>query len=240
MGNSLITASLGVLRMRELYRQRVLSKDSLDDAENQLSVTVAALKRSEGAIDYAKFEVSQCVIRAPISGVVLQKYREVGDTINFGGTIQAGGGATDIAQLADLSDLRCEVDISESDIAKVTMGSPATVIPDAFPDHPFPASVVKIYPEADRQKGTVKVEVRILQPDLKIIKPEMSAKVSFESIEEGDTLELTLNKEWAGGLAIAITRLVEAGRPPCPLCGGPLDSRGHDCPRTNGHRPPIR
>ena len=62
------------------------------------------------------------------------------------------------------------------------MGTPATVIPDAYPDDPFPAQVVKIYPEADRQKGTVKVEVQILQPDLKIIKPEMSAKVTFQSI----------------------------------------------------------
>jgi HlyD family secretion protein len=122
------------------------------------------------------------VITSPINGVVLQKYRELGDTINFGGEIQAGGGATDIAQLADLSDLRCEVDINESDIAKVKMGTPATVIPDAYPDMPFAAQVVKIYPEADRQKGTVKVEVRILQPDLKIIKPEMSAKVTFQSI----------------------------------------------------------
>ena len=65
-------------------------------------------------------------------------------------------------------------------------------------------------------------------------------EVSLESIEEDDTLDLTLTKELAGGLAIAITRLVEAGRPPCPLCGGPLDPKGHDCPRTNGHRPPIR
>jgi len=65
-------------------------------------------------------------------------------------------------------------------------------------------------------------------------------EVSFESIEEEDDLDLTLTKELAGGLAIAITRLVEAGRPPCPLCGGPLDPKGHDCPRTNGHRPPIR
>ncbi|MBW4077488.1 MAG: DUF3090 family protein [Acidobacteria bacterium] len=65
-------------------------------------------------------------------------------------------------------------------------------------------------------------------------------EVSLESIEEEDNLDITLSKELAGGLAIAITRLVEAGRPPCPLCGGPLDPKGHDCPRTNGHRPPIR
>jgi HlyD family secretion protein len=169
-------------RLRELYRQHVQSKDALDDAENQLAVAEAELKKADGAIDFAKFAVSQTVITSPINGVVLQKYRELGDTINFGGEIQAGGGATDIAQLADLSDLRCEVDINESDIAKVKMGTPATVIPDAYPDNPFPAQVVKIYPEADRQKGTVKVEVKILQPDLKIIKPEMSAKVTFQSI----------------------------------------------------------
>ncbi len=65
-------------------------------------------------------------------------------------------------------------------------------------------------------------------------------EVTFGSIDDEDSLTLTLTKEWAGGLAIAITRLVEAGRAPCPLCGGPLDARGHDCPRTNGHRPPLR
>lgn len=64
--------------------------------------------------------------------------------------------------------------------------------------------------------------------------------VTFSSLEEDHTLALSLTKEWAGALAIAITRLVEAGRPSCPLCGGPLDARGHDCPRTNGHRAPLR
>ena len=69
---------------------------------------------------------------------------------------------------------------------------------------------------------------------------EREIEVTFESVDEEDTLELTLTREWAGAVAIAITRLVEAGRPVCPLCGGPLDARGHDCPRTNGHRAPIR
>jgi uncharacterized repeat protein (TIGR03847 family) len=65
-------------------------------------------------------------------------------------------------------------------------------------------------------------------------------EITFESLEDDDEeLTLTLSKEQAGGLAIAIARAVEAGRPTCPLCGGPLDARGHDCPRTNGYRPPI-
>jgi RND family efflux transporter MFP subunit len=108
-----------------------------------------------------------------------EPYREVGDTINFGGQIQAGGGATDIAQLADTDDMRAEVDINEADIAKVGIGSPVVVTLDSYPDKPFDAALVKVYPAADRQKGTVKIEVQIARPDLQIIKPEMSAKVSF-------------------------------------------------------------
>ena len=64
--------------------------------------------------------------------------------------------------------------------------------------------------------------------------------VVIDGADDEDQLILTLSAEWASALAIAIVRLIEAGRPPCPLCGGPLDARGHDCPRTNGHRAPIR
>src|SRR5215467_3128342 len=156
-----------------------MSTDDLETAITAAEVAQAQLKRDEAAVDYAKFNVNQCVIRSPINGIVLKKYREVGDTINFGGQIQAGGGATDIAQLADTDDMRAEVDINEADIAKVGIGSPVVVALDAYPDKQFDAAVVKVYPAADRQKGTVKIEVQIARPDLQIIKPEMSAKVSF-------------------------------------------------------------
>ena len=166
-------------RHRELYASGIVSKDDYETSENALSVAQATLKRAEAAIDYAKFQVSQCLIVSPIDGVVLQKYRELGDTINYGGQVQAGGGATDIAQLADTADMRAEVDINESDIGKLSLGMPALVVPDAYPDARFDATLVKIYPEADRQKATVKVEVQIRQPNLAMIKPEMSVKANF-------------------------------------------------------------
>src|SRR6266404_4735241 len=166
-------------RARHLFGRGVISKDEYETAMNAAEVAQAALQRDTAAVDYAKFEVGQCVITSPINGIVLHKYREVGDTINFGGQIQAGGGATDIVQLADTDDMRAEVDINEVDIAKVSLGSPAIVVPDAYADRRFEASLVKLYPKADRQKGTVKVEVQFNKPDLQIIKPEMSVKVRF-------------------------------------------------------------
>ncbi len=57
--------------------------------------------------------------------------------------------------------------------------------------------------------------------------------------ETGAIARLSVSREQAASFAIQATSLVESGRPPCPLCGSPLDPSGHECPRTNGHRPPA-
>ena len=57
--------------------------------------------------------------------------------------------------------------------------------------------------------------------------------------ETGAIARLSISREQAADFSIQATRLVESGRPPCPLCGSPLDPSGHECPRTNGHRPPA-
>lgn len=60
-----------------------------------------------------------------------------------------------------------------------------------------------------------------------------------EAGDEATVARVAITREQAAAFAIRATSLVEAGRPPCPLCGLPLDSTGHDCPRANGHRPPV-
>lgn len=68
-----------------------------------------------------------------------------------------------------------------------------------------------------------------------------TVEVVIDDVDDDNPNRFTLqvSREQAAAFAIQATRLVEAGRPPCPLCGLPLDPRGHDCPRTNGHRAPI-
>jgi uncharacterized repeat protein (TIGR03847 family) len=53
----------------------------------------------------------------------------------------------------------------------------------------------------------------------------------------GDLLRVRLSPAAARAFAKRAQRVVAAGRPPCPLCGNPLDPQGHVCPRQNGHRP---
>ena len=57
--------------------------------------------------------------------------------------------------------------------------------------------------------------------------------------EEAAEARFSLTREQVAALAVHGTQLVASGRPPCPLCGYPLDQRGHACPRTNGHRAPT-
>ncbi|HZQ85994.1 MAG TPA: DUF3090 family protein [Acidimicrobiales bacterium] len=60
-----------------------------------------------------------------------------------------------------------------------------------------------------------------------------------EDDDVGEVARLAATREQIAALAIRGVALVEAGRPPCPLCGFPLDPSGHVCPRTDGHRPPT-
>ena len=49
-------------------------------------------------------------------------------------------------------------------------------------------------------------------------------------------LRVRITPSAARAFAQRALNLVAAGRPPCPLCGLPLDANGHVCPRQNGHR----
>ncbi|HEX6031783.1 MAG TPA: DUF3090 family protein [Tepidiformaceae bacterium] len=57
--------------------------------------------------------------------------------------------------------------------------------------------------------------------------------------EEDDAISVTMEIDYRRGYELRrqIADVVSAGRPPCPLCGAPLDPSGHICPRSNGHHP---
>lgn len=53
--------------------------------------------------------------------------------------------------------------------------------------------------------------------------------------QNGDVLRVRISAAAARAFVKRALRVVAAGRPPCPLCGHPLDPEGHVCPRLNGH-----
>ncbi len=71
----------------------------------------------------------------------------------------------------------------------------------------------------------------------------VAADELVETDEEGNaapgvdqaTARVRITRGQALAFAATAERLIEGGRPPCPLCGRPLNPDGHICPRTNGH-----
>ncbi len=65
---------------------------------------------------------------------------------------------------------------------------------------------------------------------------EMHADEDDDADEDGpDLLRVRMTASAARSFVARAARIVGAGRPPCPLCGAPLDPQGHICPRRNGH-----
>jgi hypothetical protein len=56
-----------------------------------------------------------------------------------------------------------------------------------------------------------------------------------DDVDGPDILRVRLTADTARSFATRAARIVASGRPPCPLCGQPLDPQGHICPRRNGH-----
>jgi HlyD family secretion protein len=168
-------------RGQALRQQGVISQQELDTLRNKAQVTRATVGQLEAELAQARVNLEYTLLRAPADGVVLAKLKEVGEIAVPGGF--AGSG--DLVRLANLADIRTEVDVNEADLSRVHMGQPALVTPDAYPDAKYDAEVVKLYPQVDRQKGTLKVEVHVLKPDARLL-PDMSARVTFLAEPQAD------------------------------------------------------
>jgi HlyD family secretion protein len=161
-------------RGEALRRQGVVSQQELDTLRNKAAVTRATVGQLEADLAQAGVNLEYTLLRAPTDGVVLAKLKEVGEIAVPGGF----SGSGDLVRLANLADIRAEVDVNEADLSRVHMGQPALVTPDAYPDARYDAEVVKMYPQVDRQKGTLKIEVHVLKPDARLL-PDMSARITF-------------------------------------------------------------
>jgi HlyD family secretion protein len=198
-------AKVSLDRTKKLASEGVMAKQALDDAQakydsalahvNSLQKTVdlavlgprqeqidaarGQVVQARGAEAYAETQVSNTVIRAPVTGTVLERAVEKGEflTTMFVGDKGAKGY---VVALADLNDLEVELDINQNDFAKLHAKQKGIVTTDAFPDRKYDGTIYEISPEANRQKATVQIKVKVLNPD-DYLRPEMNSSVAFIS-----------------------------------------------------------
>jgi len=142
-----------------------------------------SVAQAQGLADYAKSQLDATVIRAPVTGTILDRTAEKGELITAQfASAAAGGPQGSVVSLADLNDLQVELDIAQADFARLSPKQKGIVTTDTYPDKTYDGEIAQISPEANRQKATVQVKVQVLNPgkypDV-FLRPEMNATVKF-------------------------------------------------------------
>jgi HlyD family secretion protein len=195
-------------RTRNLLKDGVIARQSLDDAQarydgavhrinslqksyelvklgprqEQIASLRGQLDQAKGAMAFAETTVANTVIRAPVTGTILERIVEKGEFVTTG-FVGDRGAKGYVVSLADLNDLEVELDISQADFARLNARQAGIVTTDAFPDRKYDGYIKEISPEANRQKATVQIKVKIAKPD-QYLRPEMNASVAFISDEK--------------------------------------------------------
>ncbi len=124
---------------REAANQSLKKLNSLARPE-ELRAARARVEQARWSLLLARRSLSECEVRAPVSGVVTARLAEAGE-------LAAPG--TGIALLSDLSSLSLRIFLPEAEIGKVSLGEKAAVSVDSFPGRTFPGTVSFISPRAE-------------------------------------------------------------------------------------------
>jgi RND family efflux transporter MFP subunit len=153
------------------------AKSTYDLARTTLLVAEQAVQVSTAAVAVAQQNEEDTIVRAPFSGVVTVKAAQPGEIVS---PLSAGGGftRTGIGTIVDMESLEIEVDVSENFIGRIHPGQRAVAILNAYPDWRIPAAVIAVIPSGDRAKATVKVRIRLVEKDSRVL-PETGAHVAF-------------------------------------------------------------
>lgn len=196
-------AKVSLERTRQLTTEGVLAKQALDDAQAKYDGSVAKvvslqrtldlstlgprkeeiaqvegqIEQARGALDYSQTQLDNTLIRAPVTGTILDRNVEKGEFVT-NGFVGDKGAKGYLVTMADLNDLQVELDINQSDFPKLGPQQKGYVTTDAYPDRKYNGYVEQVSPEADRSKATVQVKVKIANPD-EYLRPDMNATVAF-------------------------------------------------------------
>ncbi len=171
-------------RSRTLYGQEYISKQELD-------VAVQANKSSRAQVDQVSAQLAKdrtnlnnAVIRSPVSGVVVDR------TVDVGQTVAASFQTPTLFRIAqDLRKMQIDSNFAEADIGNIKVGQPVMFSVDAFPDRTFSASVRQVRLNATVQQNVVTYDVVVaVENPEEILRPGMTAYVNVVVAQRKDVL----------------------------------------------------
>ena len=181
---SLELAQANEARMRSLFAQEYVSRQELDQSVQALKSARAQLALAQAQWQRDRTNLGYSVIRSPVSGVVVSREVDVGQTV------AASFQTPTLFKIAqDLSQMQIDSNFAEADIGNIQVDQKVRFTVDAYPNRTFKGSVrqVRLNPITQQNVVTYDVVVAVENPE-KILKPGMTAYVNVIVAQRKDVL----------------------------------------------------
>ncbi len=170
-------------RNLELQSSGLVSATAMDNLKYELEAAKASW-------ELARLQLSYCDIRSPIDGTVTQRL----DVVKVGNTVTPVGGVIESADsslfvVEDLDTLILRVNVPERELAKLSVGQPASLAFDAVPGKPFRGEISLISPYVNADTATFQVRIRVTETR-GLLRPGMFARVAIVYERKPDALQI--------------------------------------------------
>ena len=188
---SLVEAERTLDRTRTLASRGIAAQEALDIAQSAHDRAVATLASAQAQVQVAEadlamqeIDLAKAEIRAPISGVVLDR------SVDPGQTVAASLQTPVLFRLAeDLAAMELQVDVDEADVGQVRVGQRATFSVDAYPNRAFPAEITRVRLAPDSVEGVVTYETLLSVDNAELLlRPGMTATAEIVVAQIADAL----------------------------------------------------
>lgn len=173
-------------RTKQLYTIHLSAKSDYDQALANLEVAQSKVEVEKASVKAAKLDLSHAKIFAPISGVVINK------NVNVGQTVAASYNTPTLFTIAnDLSKMQVQADIDEADIGLVKLNQPVDFTVAAYPDETFKGKVsqIRLNPTTTNNVVTYTVVVDVKNPELKLM-PGMTANIAINTAQSSNIVRV--------------------------------------------------
>lgn len=193
---SLELVELNYKRTKELFRNNYIAKVELDQAETELKNSKEEYNIAKSQYERAKINLSYAFINSPVSGVVISREVDIGQTVasNFS--------APTLFKIAeDLTKMQIETSVSEADIGSIKEGQKVEFTVDSFPSKIFEGEIKQIRLNPSNESNVVVYNVIIeIQNESKELMPGMTAYVTIpigevKNVMKINTIALRFNPD---------------------------------------------
>lgn len=188
-----------------LLEKKVISKEEFENTATSLAQARSELKAAEDAYSIVKEGVSQSnargsntLVRATITGLVLDVPVKVGSSVIQANTMNAG---TTIATIADMTKLIFKGKVDETEVGLLSVGQPMDITIGAIPDLKLEALIENIAPKGTETNGanTFEIKAAFKVPEGEVLRAGYSANASVLLNRASEVLTVPESIiEWAG------------------------------------------